>query len=94
MERQNRANMLRAQNLRKITNNQTKLSKPQKQQNEQKFVKNRSVASKVNLSKNKVLPTILASTPLDNNFIKATILGKTINEPPHEISNNMAFSQV
>ena len=71
--------MLRTQNLSKTTNNQTKLTKPQKQKNEQKFVKNRSASSKINLSKNKELPTILASTPLENNFIKTTILGKTIN---------------
>ena len=73
--------MIRTKNLSEATEiiEQTKLSKSQKHQNEQKIEQNRSKSSKVKLSKNKELPTIFASTPLNNNFIKASILGKTIN---------------
>ena len=58
----------------KSTKNEAKNSKSQK---EQKLIKETS--SKVKPSKHKDLPTIFASTPLNNNFIKVSILGETIN---------------
>ena len=77
MERQNKANMLETQNENLINNDQTKSFSNSKKQNEQKSAQNRSLNTKD--TKNKELPTIFASTPLNNNFITASILGKTIN---------------
>ena len=91
MERRNKAKIKRTLSLNKnldkrntnvkTTDEQSKTSKPSNCQNKRKSgsAQNYESPSKVKFSENKEVPTIFASAPLNNNFIKVSILGKTIN---------------
>ena len=89
MERQQKAKRKRIIKVNKNSNiktgnipnemKNTKLSDKSQKQSNKKTLKNSNSPSITKNLKNKELPLIFASAPLNNNFIKVSILGKSIN---------------
>ena len=90
MDRQNKNFMTRTKQLPKFLNSEIRRNTENSTKMEEipnfKLKQDKQYTSKINRrlskyksNKNKDLPVILASTPLNNNFIQVSILGKTIN---------------